>query len=114
MRSISLNNDDSFVFQFYETHLEIEILGKNKQTIPYEEITFCKLIESKPQILATIFITIVSLVTLFLRDIKVYKANSQLIIGLNNERKIAYKIDKTNDKDKLNSAINLIIKKAKL
>ncbi|MDD7915354.1 hypothetical protein [Polaribacter ponticola] len=112
MRSISLNNDDSFVFHFYETYLEIS--EKKKQKISYDEIAFCKFKEGKPQILGTIFITIVSLLTLFLRDIKVYKTYGQLIIGLKDDNRFEYKIDKTYDKDKLINVKNLITKKAKL
>lgn len=114
MRSIYLSKYDLFVFHFYETYLEIEISEKNKQEIPYKEIASCKLIEGKPQMLSTIFITIVSLLTLFLRDIKVYKTYSQLIIDLKNKERILYKIDKTHDKDKLNIVMNLIIKKSNL
>lgn len=73
MQSIIVNKEDSFVFHFYDTYIEIERKGESTQKIAYEKVKNCELKKGKPQILSTIFVGFVSLITGMLRDMKIYK-----------------------------------------
>jgi len=80
MQSITVNKQALFVFHFYDRYLEIERKGEATKKIGYAKVKNCQLIKGKPQILATIFVGIVSGITGMLRDIKIFKEYDQLLI----------------------------------
>ena len=105
MQSIIVNKEELFVFHFYDTYLEIERKGEATQKIGYEKVKSCELIKGKPQILATVFVGIVSGITGRWRDIKVYKEYDQLLIVLQDKKLLSYPINKDHDKDEIHKVI---------
>jgi hypothetical protein len=95
MQSITVYKKALFVFHFYDTYLAIERKGKATQKIDYDKLKSCDLIKGKPQILATIFVGIVSGITGRWRDIKIFKEYDQLLIALQDKNIEAILLIKT-------------------
>jgi hypothetical protein len=112
MQSITVNKEELFVFHFYDTHLEIERKGEAIKKIGYEKVKSCELIKGKPQILATIFVGIVSGITGRWRDIKVYKEYDQLLIELKTKTTLSYQMHRSIDDNIVHKIIDIIKQKA--
>lgn len=111
MQSITVDKENLFVFHFYDIYLEIERKGEATQKIAYEKLKSCETKKGKPEILSTIFVAFVSLITGLLKDIKVYKEYDQLLIELKNKKILVYQINKGTDKAIIDKIINLIREK---
>ncbi|MGY0408365.1 MAG: hypothetical protein ACWIPJ_08440 [Polaribacter sp.] len=108
MQNILIDKEDSFVVYFYDTYVEIERKGRLTQKIAYKELVSCKFKKGKREILATIFVVFISLITSMFRGIKMYKANDQLLIALKNKKTLSYRIHRDIDKNKINRVVHLI------
>jgi hypothetical protein len=113
MQSIIIDKEDSFIFHFYDTYIEVERKGKSTQKIAYEEVKSCALKKRKTQVLSTIFVGFVSLITGMLRDIKIYKEYDQLLIEFKNKRTLSYQIHRSIDKNIVNKVIGFLKQKSK-
>ena len=113
MQSIIVYKKALFVFHFYDTYLATERKGEATQKIDYDKLKSCELIKGKPQILATIFVGIVSGITGRWRDIKIFKEYDQLLIELNNKTTLSYPINKDHDKDEIHKVIGFLKQRSK-
>jgi hypothetical protein len=105
MQSITVNKEELFVFHFYDTYLEIERKGEATKKIGYDKVKSCALIKGKPEILATIFVGIVSGIAGRWSDIKIFKKYDQLLIALQDKKLLSYPVNKDYDKDEIHKII---------
>lgn len=93
MTSILIAKEDSFVFDFYESFVEIEKNGRSKEKLFHHEIQNCEFKKGKKRVLLTVVIAVVFLLFVIPGiPKKIFKVRDQLVIDVKNKPQLKVQI----------------------